>query len=204
VLEAALGFVAGLVTSVPMLGPVVLLIFSAGVEAHLTAVRREALALALGAALAEGVHVALAVFGVAPLLLARPEIAVGLRLLAGLALIALALVAWRARAAGRALMVRSRPRAFVLGVLLVLPNPGFLVTWVAVLAFAEAHGQAGWGVPFVVGAVLGIAVWFFSVYRLAWRLGPRIASRLTQLRVLVAAGLALLGLWLVAAALALV
>src|SRR5262245_20791536 len=132
-----------------MLGPVVLLLFSAGLDAR-DETRKAAHALAVGAALAEGVHVALAVFGLAPYLLARPEIAVGLRRVAGLALVALAVLAWRARAAERPFIAASAPRAFVLGATLVLMNPGFLVTWLAVLAVVSSHAETRWGAPFVL------------------------------------------------------
>ncbi len=203
--EAGLGFFAALLTSIPMLGPVVLLLFSAGVELHAgtSVATRPVRALAVGAALAEGVHVALVVFGLAPTLLARPEIAVWLRLVAGLALLGLAWVAWRARQSERPLAVRTPARAFLLGVTLVLLNPGFLVTWVAVVAALAGSLAPGatWGLPFVIGAVLGVLGWFAIVQTLAKRCGPRLHARLTQVRAVVALGLAGLGAWLVIAAL---
>lgn len=88
----------------------------------------------------------------------------------------------------------------MLGVVLVLLNPGFLVTWVAVIAALSDWAASGWGLPFVGGAVLGVLVWFAIVHALARRIGPRLEARLTQVRTIVALTLALLGLWLVAAA----
>jgi len=200
--EAAVGFLAALVTSIPMLGPVVLLLFSAGVEqrdAPSRSAARAVVALAIGAALAEGVHVALVVYGLGPPLLALPEIAVWLRLIAGLVLIGLAAIAWGARARERAFGVRSPLAAGGLGVMLVLVNPGFLVTWIAVVAAVSPY-LADTGVPFVVGAVSGVLAWFVIVHGLARRYGRRLAARLGQLRMLVALGLAGLGAWLVVTA----
>jgi threonine/homoserine/homoserine lactone efflux protein len=207
VIDLLIGFCAALLTSIPMLGPVVLLLLSAGVERRADGSTGAALsppsALALGAALGEGVHVALVVFGLAPFLLSLPEIALWLRLVAGCALFALAFVAWRTRARPRPLIGVSAPRAFLLGAVLVLANPGFLLTWLAVIAFVATHGaEPDSGIAFTAGAVLGVLAWFAAVLHLARRLGPRLESRLSQVRALTALGLALLGLWLIVAALA--
>ncbi len=150
-IEVGLGFLSGLLTSIPMLGPVVLLLLASGLHTSAGA-RREALALALGAALAEGGHVALVVFGVAPQLLALPGVAVWARVVSGVLLIGIAVVAWRTRAQPRVFEEMGIGRAFVLGLGLVALNPGFTLTWLAVVA--ALHGVEGGG--FVVGAVVGI------------------------------------------------
>lgn len=185
-----LGLLAGLLTSIPMLGPVVLLLFTAGLDGT----KRRALALAAGAALAEGAHVALVVFGVAPRLLAVPGVAVWARLVSGVVLIAIAVVAWRTRAQPRVFEAMGAGRAFVLGLGLVALNPGFTLTWLAVVAALD-DVALGWS--FVVGTVLGILAWFGIVVGLALRIGPGLAPRLVVVRAVVAVALAGIGLWLV-------
>ncbi|MCC6623576.1 MAG: LysE family transporter [Deltaproteobacteria bacterium] len=198
--ELLVGLVAGLVSSIPMLGPVVLLLFTAGAGRELAAGR----ALAAGAALSEGAHVTLAALGLGPLLLSEPTVAIGLRLGSGVVLIGLALIAWRAapppgdRATRRALP--SRPiAAFGLGALLVLPNPGFLVVWVAIVAWLGGGAEAGLASPglgFVAGAVLGVALWFWAVLVMSARWGPVVIERHGRLvRRAVALALAGFGLW---------
>lgn len=210
-MEALVGFLAGLVTSVPMLGPVVLLLIGDGLGG--TSRGRAWLAFALAAAICEGVHVALAVFGVAPVLLARDEVRVWARVAAGLFLVVMGVIAWRARASDARVMPDSAGRAAALGAALVLPNPGFLVAWVATLAFL---GERGWvgdggasggpdgagGVAFVVGAVLGVMAWFVAVRGIAGRIGARFQRRTVGVRRVLAVGLVACGVWLVGTGLA--
>lgn len=175
--DLGLGFVAGLASSIPMLGPVVLLLLAAGSARELAAGRL----LALTAAASEAVHVALAALGLGPLLVREPWVSTGLRVVSGLVLITLAVLAWRgARADAPATRTRALPRspwaAAGLGVALVLPNPGFLVVWIAIVGGLEGAGIRP-GVGFVAGAALGIAAWFALVLAAAARWGPRLAER---------------------------
>jgi threonine/homoserine/homoserine lactone efflux protein len=220
-MEALVGFLAGLVTSVPMLGPVVLMLIGDGLagrsgpEADTSESSRGPdvrggrawLAFALAAALSEGVHVALAVFGVAPALLAQPEIRVWARVAAGVLLVVMGVLAWRAQATSTRLLPERAGPAAVLGAALVLPNPGFLVAWVATAAFLAERGWLGgvgpgadgWmaGVAFVVGAVLGVMVWFVAVRGLAVRVGARVEGRVRGVRKTLAVALIGCGAWLV-------
>lgn len=211
-MEALVGFAAGLVTSVPMLGPVVLMLIGDGLGNGLGGASRGRawLAFALAAALSEGVHVALAVFGVAPALLARPEVSVWARVGAGVFLVVMGGLAWRGRAGSTRLLPEHAGPAAALGAALVVPNPGFLVAWVATLAFlgergwlgamgAEGRGAGGVvaGVVFVGGAVLGVTVWFVAVRGLAVRLGGRVEGRVRGVRRVLAVALIGCGVWLV-------
>lgn len=204
-IELVVGVMAGLVSSIPMLGPVVLLLFTAGAERELASGR----ALALGAALSEGAHVALAALGLGPLLLAEPAVAIGARLASGGVLLALAVIAWRSSPMqGAVVQRRAVPRrplaAFGLGALLVLPNPGFLVVWVAIVSWLATAGLVDRPGPmFVVGAVVGIAAWFTTVLAIASRRGAIVMRRHGRL---VARGLALVlagfGTWAIVGAIA--
>jgi len=193
VIALLIGIVSGLLSSAPMLGPVALLLLAAGASQQ----RREGRALALGAALSEGVHVALVVAGLAPLLLAEPAIATGLRVVSGVVLLALAVVAWRKRSLTLRPLAPSPRRAFGLGVLLVLPHPGFLVVWLALVTFLAEQGFAPTSPLFVVGAVIGIGLWFMLLLWGAGRVGPTLVARRGALlaRVL-AIALGAFGMWI--------
>jgi len=202
--ELVVGFLCGLVSSIPMLGPVVLLLFAAGAGRELVVGR----ALALGAAASEGAHVAAAVFGIGPVLLAEPVVAIGARVVSGVVLMALAWVAWRGRAGeptrGRVLPTRGAA-AFGLGVALVLPNPGFLVVWVAIVGWLPTAGLAARpGGAFVGGAVVGIGLWFAVVMWASARWGAAVITRHGQVvRRALAIALFGFGAWAVVGALAL-
>ncbi|MFO0748594.1 MAG: LysE family transporter [Myxococcota bacterium] len=207
-MELLVGVVAGLVSSIPMLGPVALLLMAAGAAGRL----REGRALAAGAALAEGVHVTLVVLGLGPALMAQPSVAVGLRIASGAVLMALAALAWRSRARARAARAdhlaeawreRRPAAAFGLGVALVLPNPGFLVAWLAVATVLADRSLPAGGPLFVAGAIAGIALWFALLLGAAARWGPRLAARRpTALRLALALVLGAFGAWAFVAGLA--
>ena len=142
------------------------------VEAAVRAGRRHATGIALGGALADGTHAAIAFAGLAPLLPASAH-----RLLLALsATIVLAYAALLLRrpprrpASGQEEPCPYRPgfgRGVVIGVGLTLPNPAALAAWVAVAAVVMPEASVAVGIAGAVGVAIGSAAWFALLARIA-------------------------------------
>jgi threonine/homoserine/homoserine lactone efflux protein len=167
-----LGFLLGWLGSMPMAGPVSVLVVKRGLAGRV----RCGMALAIGAALAETLWCAAALFGYGALLdrwaWVRPAAGgvgavimtiLGLRLLLGKPLV-------RDVQNGPDAPRRSWPREFVLGFSIVLVNASILLSWLGILAALHALGmdttlQLGSGshaprLSFVAGVPIGIVSWF--------------------------------------------
>ena len=168
-----LGFVFGFVGSMPVAGPIGILLFSRGLQDRM----RSGVYLAIGSALAESAYAYLAFWGFSELLTAHSWIEPISRGLAAVLLTALGL---------RFLLKRedaSEPqekrdqavgnkRSFLLGVTVTALNPTLIATWGA--AVAALHSLdivdfgAGRALPFSIGVLLGISGWCVL---LLWLLG---------------------------------
>lgn len=164
-IAAALGFGLGFVGSMPIAGPVSLLVVQRGAAGRY----RDGLLLACGAAVAEAGYCAGALYGYEFLLDRWPPLRPLLSAFGALLLIALGIHFMRRRrpraggpAPSRALVTRSHEAA--LGFTLVGLNPSVVVSWLAVLAALHAMGLKPEGSSdrlfFVAGVGLGIVVWF--------------------------------------------
>lgn len=163
------GFIFGFFGSVPVAGPVAILVFSRGLEDR----ARSARYLATGAAISESVYAYLAFWGFSELLDAYPWVE-PVTLAAG-AVIPLAL--------GAHFLLRRRgqsetpappdprvgnKRSFVLGMTITALNPTLPATWTAAIAFLHAVMKgldvellgASRALPFAAGACVGIIAWF--------------------------------------------
>lgn len=165
----ALGFAFGYVGSMPVAGPISVLVLHLGL-AH----SRDALHVAVGAALAEGLYALLAFWGLSELVSHHPLVIPAARWVgAGLLLaLGLALLLTRAGAAPGEAPRRGRKRSYALGFLVTAVNPTLLVTWTAALTalhatglLAMSHAQA---LPFAAAAGAGIVAWFLT---LLWLVG---------------------------------
>ncbi|MGH7682265.1 MAG: LysE family translocator [Candidatus Eiseniibacteriota bacterium] len=164
-IPGTLGFGLGFVGSMPIAGPVSLLVAERGVAARY----RDGFLLACGAAVAEAGYCAAALYGYDFLLDRWPPLRPLLSAIGALLLIALGIHFIRRRrpraeghAPSRALVARSHQAA--LGFTLVVLNPSVLVSWLAVLAALHATGLKPEGASdrllFVAGVGLGIVTWF--------------------------------------------
>lgn len=170
ILAAALiGYTLGFVGSVPLTGPIALLVFNRGLQGKIP----HGIAVGVGGAVGESAYIAMAVTGVGALLEAYPMASAGLKAFSALILIAFGLyflikppsdqdesdddqagdtpiVGWGAD--------------FAKGVTISAFNPILLLNWTAAVAVVysmtglslEVWGQA----TFSIAATLGVATWF--------------------------------------------
>ena len=156
------GLLFGFVGSMPLAGPISLMVFTRG----LGGAWRGGLAIAAGAALAEGGYAFLAYWGMGELLTRLPVLALVARGLAALILVGLGV--WFLRAQPASPSARRLPdhlrSSFAIGLGVTALNPTLLATWTAAAAVlhslrvvAPTLGAAG---PFALGVAVGIAGWF--------------------------------------------
>lgn len=173
---ALVGFALGWLGSMPVGGPVSLLVVRRGAAGRY----RGGLALAAGAALAEAGWCAAALFGYGALLDRWPWLRPVTGITGAVVLLAVGgyiLLMRPARVpdpAAPAEAERGTPRDFVLGFTLLALNPSVMLSWLAGLAAIQAAGirfttalERG---LFVGTAALGIVAWFGLVLHL-FRLG---------------------------------
>jgi threonine/homoserine/homoserine lactone efflux protein len=194
-IAALLGFALGFVGSMPLLGPVAILVFTHGVENRL----RNGFYLAVGAALAESAYAYLAFWGFSQLLERYAWIepttrAVGAVILTGLGLrFALRggqLPAGRATSGPEV----GNKRSFFLGFAVTALNPALIATWTLALTtlylFYSVGFDARRAFPFSVGVGVGIVTWFAILLSLLGRYRDRFRP-LTLTRAIRVMGVAL-------------
>jgi threonine/homoserine/homoserine lactone efflux protein len=165
---AAMGFVG----SMPIAGPIAVLVLERGLVRR----GREGLGVALGAAAGESVYAFLACWGVGAFLGAYPRVVPISRIVGACVLVALGIYLGTHRRAPRpdppaaARLEGQKRRGFLLGASLTLLNPTIIASWTVVVT--AAHG-AGLLVPgllpaigFAVGVGVGIVGWFATLLRL--------------------------------------
>lgn len=177
---AALGFAFGFAGSIPIAGPVALLVARHGLEDR----ARSALFLASGAALAEGAYAYMAFRGFSEFLTRYAWIEPASRIAAAVILTGLGLRFARGPNADAITRVPLDPRAgnkrsFLLGVTLIALNPVLIASWTAVVTVLYSLGlvrfDPGAALPFSLGACAGITVWFATLLGLLQRFRRRIS-----------------------------
>ncbi len=166
-LALVLGLICGFVGSIPIAGPVAVLVVERGLGGR----GREGLALAGGAAIAEGIYAGLAFLGMTAALARFPWLLPVSRVLGAVILVALGLYfALRKRKPASPDEAKKdekggrRGGPFVLGLVVTAVNPTLLVTWSAVVTVL--HGslrlhEGALDAPFFgLGAMSGIFGWF--------------------------------------------
>jgi threonine/homoserine/homoserine lactone efflux protein len=160
-----IGFVFGFVGSMPVAGPIGILVFGRGLEGR----ARAGLYLGLGSALSEGVYAYLAFWGFAKLLAAHSWIEPVSRGVAAVLLLAIGLRLALKRPPTQLAPALPEPtkghnRSFLLGMMISALNPTLVLSWGAavttlhsldIVAFSSEHA-----LPFSIGAWLGISGWF--------------------------------------------
>ena len=189
------GFLFGFVGSMPVAGPVSILVLERGLSRRY----RSGLWLAAGAAVAESVYAFLAFFGLAALLARYPAIVPVSQALGAVILAVL----------GLGLLRRHRPHEddgakrpaphgdAVLGFTITALNPTFIATWTAAVTALYGSGlvppRASLALPFSISVCVGIVAWFAVLLALVRRFGARMSQRTINAAVRVM-GIVLLGL----------
>ncbi len=176
-IAALIGFGFGFLGSVPVAGPVSILVFSRGLEDR----ARSAMFLSLGAALVESAYAFLAFWGFAALLAAHPWIEPISRGMAAALLIGLglgfALQRREPAAVDAPAPADGSTRGFLLGVTITALNPTLIVTWGGAVTMLHSSDllafDGGRALPFAVGVCLGIFAWFTALLALLARFRRR-------------------------------
>ncbi len=193
----ALGFGMSFVGTMPVAGPISLLVLARGLDGRHCA----ALLLAAGGAVGEGAYAALAWLGVGALLPRFPVLLQASQALAAAILVAL----------GLAFVLRRTPEtapvpaasggggSFAAGLAIAVLNPTFLATWTGAVTVVHAAGvsASAWVAPaFAAGVALGAVAWFWVLLALVRRHRGRFRPRTLQLALRVlGAAMAALGVW---------
>lgn len=160
-----IGFACGFLGSIPVAGPIGILIFGRALEDR----ARSAVYLALGSALAESVYAYLAFWGFGELLASYKWIepisrGLGAVLLTGLGL----RLALKRNGSGEP-QLRPNPkvgnkRSFLLGLTITALNPTLVATWGAAVTFIHSFDVITFdsreALPFSIGVCVGIVSWF--------------------------------------------
>ena len=195
-----LGFALGFVGSMPLVGPVAILVFTRGVENR----ARNGLYLAMGAALAESGYAYLAFWGFSQLLERYSWIEPTTRAVGAVILTALGLrFAMRGGQmplgqAGSTAEVGNK-RSFFLGFAVTALNPALIATWTLALTtlylFYSGGFDAQHALPFSIGVGIGIVSWFSTLLGLLGRFRDRFRpTTLTRAIRVMGVALTLLGL----------
>lgn len=170
---AIVGVVLGFIGSMPVAGPIALLVLGRGLENR----SRNGLALALGAAIAESVYAYLAFWGFGAVLARYAWIEKVAHFGAALALIALGVHFYRRQHKASAVSIpptnTGNKRNFVLGFAITLLNPTLIATWTFTVTTVYSLGllsfEAHKALPFSLGAFSGIVGWFATLLYLLKR-----------------------------------
>jgi threonine/homoserine/homoserine lactone efflux protein len=166
-IAALIGMMIGYIGSMPVAGPIAVLVFGRGIENR----AQNGLFLALGAALAESVYAYLAFWGFSAFLTSYPWIEKTARFGASVLLIALGVHFYRKRPT----MAENSPRpagvgnkrSFFLGFTITALNPTLIATWTFTVTTVYSFGLVKFdstnALPFSLGAFSGIVGWFATL-----------------------------------------
>jgi threonine/homoserine/homoserine lactone efflux protein len=165
VFQAALaGFLAGFVGSMPVAGPIAVLVVARSLQDRV----REAILIGVGAAIPEAAYAFLAYWGFASFLADTPLLVPISRAVGALILIFLsfALVRYRPPSDPDLAPVpvsRGGAGSFFLGFTIAALNPTLIVTWAAVLSLVASldllEMEPALALPFSAAAAVGMAAW---------------------------------------------
>ncbi|ATB44281.1 hypothetical protein CYFUS_009768 [Cystobacter fuscus] len=177
-LTVLVAFAFGFIGSMPLTGPVAVMVFSECLRGH----HGVALRVGLGAALAEACYAAVAFWGFTHFFSAHPAVLPVSKGLSALLLVALGVyfARWSPRG-DSALEPERHVTGFLVGFSVSALNPTLLATWSGVVAFLYARQLVHFthlGVlPFGFGAGAGVACWEAALVGLLWRHGRRFSLR---------------------------
>lgn len=180
-LALAVGLVMGFVGSMPIAGPVAVLVLERGLLQR----AREGLGVALGAAVSESLYAFLAFWGVGAVVRSAPGLLPVSRLIGAAVLIGLGIYLATRRSRPRpaepsvgALSGGRKRRGFVLGLTVTLLNPTVIATWTMAVTAVHSTALVKTGtfdaVVFAVGVGGGIMGWFTTMLHLLHRFQRRL------------------------------
>lgn len=179
---ALVGFAIGFVTSMPVAGPISLLVFSRGLEGR----NHAGVYLAIGSAIAESMYAYLAFWGFSTLLAAHSWIEPASRGLTAVLLTALGIRFTRIKTTapeGEQKLVQKVgiKRSFLLGLTITALNPTLIATWSAGVAMLHSFDLVAFGpslaLPFAAGVCCGSAGWFAVLLSLLRRYKSRFPAQ---------------------------
>lgn len=198
-LVSLIGFVIGFCGSIPIAGPIAALVVRRGLQGR----GRSGLYVAWGAAVAEGLYAYLAFWGFGELLKGYPWLESASRIAGAVLLTGLgALFMFRPPTSKRSTDDAENAdfkRNAALGFTITSLNPALLATWGAAVTMAYSvlpiDLSPSHALPFALGAMLGIGLWFAILLALLERFSDRVRPA-TVARIARATGalLVLLGL----------
>ncbi len=180
-IAALTGFIFGFVGSMPVAGPIAILVLGRGLSDRVRSGRY----LALGAALAESVYAYLAFWGFSALLVRYTWVVPASRAAAAVLLSALGLhLARKPRNTSGAVPPPDpnvgNKRSFLLGFTITALNPTLIATWTAAVTLLFSldivHFDKGSALPFSIGASTGIASWFSTLLFLLARFRNHVSA----------------------------
>lgn len=169
-LTLLVGFGFGYVGSMPVAGPISVLVLHLGL-AHDA---RHAIYVAVGGAVAESLYALLAFWGLSAILTRYPVVLPASRLVGACLLLALGLVMLLTRMRGATPQTQrtGNKRSFVLGFLITALNPTLIITWTAAVGALHSTGllamDQAQAPPFAAAVCAGIVAWFLT---LLWLVG---------------------------------
>jgi threonine/homoserine/homoserine lactone efflux protein len=167
------GAVMGFLGSMPIAGPVAVLVLERGLIRR----GREGLGVAMGAAAAETVYAFLAFWGLGTVLQANPALQRAGRLVGAGVMMTLGIYLATRKSSGRPptsdIPEGRKRRGFLLGLSVTFLNPTIIVSWTAVTAAVHSTGWITPGIPTAVAFALavgaGIVAWFATLLKLLHR-----------------------------------
>jgi threonine/homoserine/homoserine lactone efflux protein len=184
IIAAIVGFLFGFIGSMPVAGPIAILVFAKAVEKRF----RSGLSIAAGAAIAESIYAFLAFWGFSQLFKEYPVIRPVSRAAAAALLMTLGILFVR-RKSKSAVEKKDEEQAparegwrrhFFLGFSITALNPTLIATWTAAANTLFSTGliasDANLAYPFGLGAMAGIVVWFSILVYLVRRFRGRFSQ----------------------------
>ncbi len=166
IVALVLGFVAAFVTSIPVAGPIAVLVLQATLEGN----RRKSVAIALGSAIAETIYAGLAFAGVTTMLTRVPLFLPVVRAIGAVILVIIGVHFIRKNASpANAEAKKEEPaeRGWWMGATISALNPTLFVSWTVIVAFLEGTGwlrHDGGTVLAILGFSLGVGAGIVAWY----------------------------------------
>lgn len=201
-LALLIGFAFGYFGSMPVAGPISLLVLHLGLEGA----PRQGIFVAMGGALAEGAYALLAFWGLTAFLNRYPAVLPASRVVGAALLLVLGLVLLlRGPGAPEPEDLpaprRGSKRSFAAGFLITAVNPTLVVTWTAALGALHGTGlltlDQSRALPFAGAVILGIVAWFATLLWLVLRFRARWSeAALSRFKKVMGAALVAVGGWM--------
>jgi threonine/homoserine/homoserine lactone efflux protein len=166
IVALVIGLVFAFFGSIPIAGPIAVVVLSKGLEHR----NRAGLFIAMGAAVAEAIYAFLAFWGFSAVLTRFPILVPATRLVGSAILIALGLyLTLKAPKSKEAAQSKDESkvvgvRNILLGFSMTIVNPTLIVTWTAAVGAAHSTGILELAprnaLPFSIGVCAGIITWF--------------------------------------------